>query len=186
MYTYQIAEEYREDLRQLRRQQHDNKREIAWIEQVDKSELKYYQQDRLDELKADNKIISGMISSTEYALFWIESGHEQAAYEKRPITNANKKIRTQLWGEIEHAPFIDQEESERELSEEEQVLIDEVLESLPDIERDVYVSIYGKGNTHEQTAQFVGIPRSSITYRLNRAQKLIDHQLLYGKQTALL
>ena len=185
-YTYQFATDYRGELRQLRRQRDKLIRDKALIKELLNNANGIELELELSKIEADIKIVGGMISSTEYALFWIESGFEQGAYEKRPITNANKQVRTQLWGEVENAPFLQQEESGDPLSEEEQALLEEVLNTLPEIERSVYISIYGKGNTQEQTAEFIGIPCGSVDYRLKRAQSLIDHQLLYGKQIALL
>lgn len=177
-YTYDIASEYRTELQQLRRQHMATKREIAWLRELDEYG------ERLSELEADLKVISGMISSTEYALFWIESGHERMQGEKRPITNLSKKKRTQLWGNIEHSNYLSLEEP-RELSSEELALIDHVMGALSQEERDAYMSIYGKGNSYAETAEYLGVARSTVQRYIERAKKKIDHQLLYGTQMQL-
>lgn len=177
-YTYDISSEYREELKQLRRQHMAVKREVAWLRETDE----YVE--RLSQLEADLKIISGMISSTEYSLFWIESGHERMQGEKRPITNLSKKKRTQLWGNIEHSSYLSLEEP-RELSGEELAFLDNVMGALSQEERDAYISIYGKGNSYAETAEFLGVARSTVQRYIERAKKKIDHQLLYGAQLQL-
>lgn len=183
-YTYDIAKEYREDLRSLNRERFMKNREKEFLKEVKQEERTIEQMERLDELEADIRLIGGMISSTEYALFWIESGHERMAGEKRPITNKSKEQRTQLWGEIEHAKAI-ANESPVELSPEKLQFVEDTLSTLSTREREAYISVYGKGNTQEETAEYLGVSRNAVKMYIGRARAKIDVQLLYGQQTVL-
>lgn len=181
-YTYDIANEYREDLKRLNKEKFSRDRERAFLKEIEYLSMDQLQ--RLTDLEADISQISGMISSTEYALFWIESGHERMAGEKRPITNQSKKKRTQLWGNIEHSKYLSYE-APRELEREELQLIDDVMRELSEVERVAYISIYGKCNTYAKTAEYMNVPRSTVQRYIERAKKKIDHELLYGAQLQL-
>lgn len=183
-YTYDIAKEYREDLTRLNREHFIRNRERGFLREVKQAERTIEDIERLDELEAELKQIGGMISSTEYALFWIESGHERMAGEKRPVTNQSKEQRTQLWGEIEHAKAI-ANEVPSQLSEEELQFVEDTLSTLSTREREAYVSVYGKGNTQEETAEYLGVSRNAVKMYIGRARAKIDAQLLYGQQMAL-
>lgn len=189
-YTYQYADDYREELKQLRVQQFQLKRRVEQLKELldhetEEIELdEYLEEKQLTEV--DLKIVSSMISSTEYALFWIESGYERKAFDKRPVTNRSKKQRTQLWAEIEQARAIESAD-DKELPEETKRLIREIMSVLSDRQKDVYYSIHAKGNTFEETAEYLSMTVSSVQTHLERAKKKIDRQLKYGcVQTGLL
>lgn len=184
-YTYEIAKEYRQDLKALRSQHNTLLRKKALLKEL-KSNVDdfalytdYFEKNKV--VEADLKIVGEMISSTEYALFWIESGHERMPFEKRPITNLSKAQRTQQWGEIEHAKAL-YSEPHSEVSEWELAFIDDILSVLSERERDCYISVFGKLNTQEETAELLGIGKNSVKSYISRARKKIDHQLLYGHQ----
>lgn len=181
-YTYDIASEYREDLKRLSKEKFARDRERAFLKEVE--DLSNEGIERMSEVEAEISLISGMISSTEYALFWIESGHERMAGEKRPITNQSKKKRTQLWGNIEHSQYLSYE-APRELTREELELIDDMMRALSEREREVYLSVYGKGNTQEQTGEYLGIQTGTVKKYLDRARAKIDRELKYGSQGSL-
>lgn len=181
-YTYDIANEYREDLKRLNNEKFAKDRERAFLKEIEDLSIKQFE--RLSEIEANISLIGGMISSTEYSLFWIESGHERMAGEKRPVTNLSKKKRTQLWGNIEHSKYLSYE-APRELEREELELIDDVMRELSEVEREAYISIYGRCNTYAETAEYMNVPRSTVQRYIERAKKKIDHELLYGAQLQL-
>ena len=160
-YTYQIAEEYKKDLKELR------KLHVSCEDDAEKT------------------IISGMISSTEYALFWIQTGHERRPHEKRPVSNLSKEQRTQYWGEVEHSNYLVPEEP-RTLEEWEHEFIEDMLGVLTSQEKDVYIAVYGKENSYSETAEYLGITKSQVQNRIEQARKKLDHALLYGAQKQLI
>lgn len=128
-----------------------------------------------DHSESDYKTIREMISSTEYSLFWVEVGHERKAGEKRSITNLSKEKRTQLWGDIEHSKRLSSE-TPRTITEVEKELIDCVLGLMTEDEREAYVSIYGKGNTYAETAEYMNVARSTVQRYIERAVKKVGSQ----------
>lgn len=159
------ASDYREELKRLRKQQDSYKKRLSTIRSTSER----------NRLENEIKIINGMISSTEYSLFWIEVGHERKAGEKRPITNLSKEKRTQLWGDIEHSKRLSSE-APRTLTEVEKELIDCVLGLMTEDEREAYVSIYGKGNTYAETAEYMNVARSTVQRYIERAVKKVENQ----------
>lgn len=182
-YTYDIASEYREDLKRLNSDKFVRDRERAFLKEIE--DLSIEQIERLSEVEAEISLVNGMISSTEYALFWIESGHERMLGEKRPISNQSKKKRTQLWGNIEHSQYLSYE-APRELVREELELLDDMMRALSEREREVYLSVHGKSNTQEQTAEYLGIQTGTVKKYLDRARAKIDRELKYGSQGSLI
>lgn len=87
-----MIREYKNDLKELR-QNHKT------ITDIDKDV-------RSSDDERDKSIIAGAITSTEYALFWIENSFE------RPVINSpskpSKGNREQLWGNVEHSKGIEQ------------------------------------------------------------------------------
>ena len=104
-----------------------------------KNDLKALRKQRLrEELRKnhnDKSIVSQMISSTEYSLFWLSNGYERPIIDNSP-TKQSKCKREQLWGEMEHAKGIEQgvwdvyswEETETD------TLTDKQLEKMVDVE----------------------------------------------------
>lgn len=86
-----IVEQYKKDLKELRSKK--------LVEENFEKETK--------EKSSDKPILSSMITSTEYSLFWLQNGYEKPITDNSP-TKQSKGKREQLWGEIEHAKGIEQ------------------------------------------------------------------------------
>ena len=114
-----LVDQYKSDLKELRRKK--------IIEDNFEKETK--------EKSSDKPILSSMISSTEYSLFWLSNGYERPIIDNSP-TKQSKCKREQLWGEMEHAKGIEQgvwdvyswEETETD------TLTDKQLEKMVDVE----------------------------------------------------
>lgn len=154
--------------------------------------VKEYQKD-LKELRRRHKaseddgkktVLSGMISSTEYAMFWIESGHERRPGETYSVTKLSKSQRTQLWGQIEHAPMIELDKPVK-VSVDLENKLNDILSVLSEREREVYLSIVVALNTQEETAEIIGVERGTVKKYLDRAREKITQQVTYGYQQTL-
>ena len=86
-----IVDKYKSDLKELRRKK--------LIEDNFEKETK--------RKSSDKPILSSMISSTEYSLFWLHNGHERPIVDNSP-TKLSKAKREQIWGNVEHAQSIEQ------------------------------------------------------------------------------
>ena len=86
-----IVDQYKSDLKELRRKK--------LIEDNFEKETK--------EKSSDKPILSSMITSTEYSLFWLQNGHERPIADNSP-TKLSKAKREQIWGNVEHAKSIEQ------------------------------------------------------------------------------
>lgn len=86
-----IVDQYKSDLKELRRKK--------LMEDNFEKETK--------RKSSDKPILSSMITSTEYSLFWLQNGHERPIVDNSP-TKLSKAKREQIWGNVEHAKSIEQ------------------------------------------------------------------------------
>lgn len=96
-----IVQEYKNDLKSLRRQHTAiASRNETITHKILGKERQKKDDRRSDADKRDQRILAEMISSTEYALFWLQNGHEQP-YAKPARSSLPKHMRDQLWGDID-------------------------------------------------------------------------------------
>lgn len=180
-----MIKEYRRDLKLLRKQHRTitSKRYKTVL-----NGKKIVVDDRSSIEKHDQKILAEAISSTEYALFWLENGHEKQ-WDESNVTNLSKDQRTQLWGDLEaleaYCDIKIQDDNKRELSTEEKEVINEVWESLDNIEKEVFYSIYGLMNTQEQTAEYLHMSERMIKYSVQKIKNKINYYNNVGLQMSL-
>lgn len=155
VFKAETIKEYKDDLKRLRKEL--NKK---------RSESEY-------------KTIREMISSTEYALFWIENGRERKFGDKYSVTRMSKEKRTESWGNIEWAKAVTPE-TPKELTKEEQELSNIIISLLSEREKEVYLSVYGHSNTREQTAEYLGIQTGTLKKYLDRARNKVLKEIQYG------
>lgn len=95
-----MIEAYKEDIKAIRKQ-------IKMIQKKKTVVLDVQNQDKLVDLrtaqdKQDLTTLNEMLSSTQYALWWLKNGHEKPQ-SLQEIAKQNQKNRTQLWGDIDGA-----------------------------------------------------------------------------------
>ena len=95
-----IIEDYKDDIKSIRKQ-------IKMIQKKKAVALDDKNQDKLVDMwtaqdKQDLTTLNGMLSSTQYALWWLKNGHERPQ-SLQEIAKQNKKKRTQLWGDMDGA-----------------------------------------------------------------------------------
>lgn len=172
-----LINEYRRDLKDLKRQHNaiTSKRYTYKVKDHSKEVSKIHDDRTAEELSAQ-KTLAEAIDSTEYALFWLINGHERR-FDEKGITDLSKEQRTQYWGDIKELESYYKLTNEvvevRELTDDEQQVLTEVLGLLDMTEKDVFISIYAKQNTEEETANYLNMTKSAVKYYKKRVQKKI-------------
>lgn len=153
-----IVQEYRKDLKLLRQQR---------------------VREDLKKNETDKSVVGSMISSTEYSLYWIETGFERPLVDNSP-TKLSKGKREQLWGEIEHAKGIEQgvwdihswEESEEDVLTEKQtdrmIDVDSIMSKFSNQELNVFYLRHQALFEVENIAEELGITEKAVEKTLER------------------
>ncbi|WP_413524040.1 hypothetical protein [Carnobacterium divergens] len=129
--------------------------------------------------KARAKELGSIISSSEYSIQWLLDAKEPG--NRREIGRRSRYQRTELWGEIEAAALKNYRDSDLEsLTTEDKKMLEEILSCLSAREYEAYVSIFGKGNSYQETANFMSISKSTVQTLINRSNKKIEGILVYG------
>lgn len=171
-YADELATEYKEGLEELRKQRDELK-----------LKLQKYQETGATEKLNDIRLLGGMISDMEYSIRWLESAREPGS--KRGISNRSRYQRTQLWAEIDilsmQAYRTQSEPDGRELTEEENDRMSEILSILSEREKEAYTYIHAEGHTYAETAYYMGISRGTVQSLVNRAKAKIQDKLDVGQ-----
>ncbi|MBP1040381.1 hypothetical protein I6N95_05070 [Vagococcus sp. BWB3-3] len=125
---------------------------------------------------SDVSKINSIISSTEYSLFWLETGKEKRAGERRETRDSYDQ-RTTLRERIEDVEKNHRILSSHGVSGPVKLFIDEVMSQLSDRQRECYESVYLKGNTFDQTAKYLQISKGTVSTYIERADKKIQQYL---------
>lgn len=134
--------------------------------------------------KARAKELGSIISSSEYSIKWLRDAKEPG--NRREIGRKSRYQRTEYWGDIEAKAIINyRDESSENLTEEDKVILHEILSCLSAREYEAYVSIFGKGNSYQETANFMGIAKSSVQTLINRGIIKIDSIIKNGTNILL-
>lgn len=187
----ELAQEYANDLKPLRERysllktQRDN-----YLKYVKECEEKQ-EWASADEYKAEYinyrqrcKEVGAIISSSQYSIQWLRNGHEPQGpgISKLPYTKREQQV-----GDIDQAlTYLNTlETTYPEMSEDELAELNGFLNMLSPREKDVFVSIRGKNNTHKQTAEYLGISESAMYSYLRRAEEKIEKALDNSLQMSL-
>ncbi|MEG0678937.1 MAG: sigma-70 family RNA polymerase sigma factor [Carnobacterium sp.] len=139
-----------------------------------------------DEHSDDLRLLGGMISDMEHAIEWLETAREPGT--RRTISNRSRYQRTSLWGDIEHLSLMVYEEQQRlePISNDQLNELDAALAKLPASERAVFVAVVGKGLSHSEAADYLGIQKDTLKTYLKRAKKKIEKMQDKGYQLQLI
>lgn len=187
----ELAQEYANDLKPLRavysflKDRRDNcQRLVTECEEHQAWELAEEFNAEYIDYRQRCKDIGAIISSSQYSIQWLRTKHEpqgpgvsKLPYTKREIQvdDVDKVLTLQNTFEITYP----------NLTEDELAEVHSFLSMLSERERDVFVSIRGKGNTHSQTARYLGISESAMYSYLRRAEEKIDKKLNNALQMSL-
>lgn len=194
-----IEESYRQDLRQLRKQHKAiaSKRQIVRQKILGKNH-DYLMDDRTDTEKRDQRILAEMISSTEYALFWIQTGNEHP-YDKPSRSSLPKHKRDQLWASMddliqlragkdpaaeiwndyERHGALDKQKEERLAQTK------EVISTLSPREQELFHLRYAVMLSESEAAEKMGVELGTVKAMAQRIREKIERYFKLGYQMSL-
>lgn len=193
-----IVDEYREDLKSLRRQHAKISKQNKTITYKVLGEERQRKEDLRSAIdKRDQRIVAEMISSTEYALFWLENGYEQP-YDK-PSSSLPKYLRDQLWGDIDECikwrgikssrelMFEDWERSSEKDSEKQLQLeqVNEIVSTFSSREKELFELKYAAMLSDQECAAKMDLAKGTIKSMSQRIRDKIDRYFEYGHQISL-
>lgn len=187
----ELEREYRDDLKQIKRRLERAKERLAYLSNYKKEcenqkkwdEMKRIRDERL-ELKEEIRILGSIVSSSMYSIEWLRDAREPG--RRREISRQSRYQRTQHWSDMDIAVFNKfRSEEPEELSEEELRKLNDYLRELTQNEKDAIYSVIGKGNSYQETADFMGVSRSTVQSYVNRGMEKINNAMNYGAQTSL-
>lgn len=184
-----LIQEYKSDLKEARRQH----RRIAKKKyQFKKNGKKVTIDDRTaDDLK-EQSIYAEIISSTKYALYWLEHGVErpldEEAAKKIPKYRRAKHITNM--DRVSYEVYINQCETvaESPVSEDKKemmIQLKELLSTFSERERDLFDYIHNQQLTYGEAADQMGIKVGTAKSMSQRIRNKIDNYFEYGHQIAL-
>lgn len=194
-----IEELYRQDLRQLRKQHKaiSSKRQIVHHKILGKNQC-FLEDNRTDVEKRDQRIIAEMVSSTEYALFWIQTGNEQP-YDKPSRSSLPKHKRDQLWASMDDliqlrvgkdlaAEVWNNYERKNALDmqkEERLAQTKEVISTLSPREQELFHLRYAAMLSESEAAEKMGVELGTVKAMAQRIREKIERYFKIGYQMSL-
>lgn len=173
-----LIEEYKEDLREASR----HHRKIARKDKCDKTPEEVVEQSRYAEI----------ISSTKYALYWLEHGIERPLDEEsakkipkhrraKHITNMDKVSYDVYLNQYE-APV---QEVYSESKKDQSVQVKEIFSTFSKREEDLFYYIHTVGMTYGEAAKQMNIEVGTVKSMSQRIKNKIDRYFEYGHQISL-
>lgn len=121
------------------------------------------------------KLINQIVSSTRYSIQWLETGREPG--NRREITRQSVYQRTVCFDNLDVPAFNQFRIDSHLLSEEEHGRLEKLLDILSLREREAIQSVVGRQNTFAETADYLGISRSSVQVYVNRGMRKLHDSL---------
>ncbi len=184
-----LIQEYKSDLKDASRQH----RRIAKKKyQIEKNGRLETIDDRTAEDIKEQSIYAEIISSTKYALYWLEHGIErpldEEAAKKIPKYRRAKHITNM--DKISYEIYCNQYESARNypITEEKQemlIQLKELLSTFSERERDLFDYIHNQQLTYAEAAEKMDIKVGTAKSMSQRIRNKIDAYLEYGHQISL-
>jgi positive control factor len=121
----------------------------------------------------DINAIAGMISDLEFALEWMRSGRNPEA--KRGVDKTGVYLTDPAILDVLPVPNIIKSVA-KEITDFNRELIDDALCTLTSREKDIFFMIKVEGLTYENTADLLGVKKSTVQTHLERAEKKIEQR----------
>lgn len=191
-----MIDAYKDDIKAIRKQ-------IKMIQRKKTVELDRQSQDSLVGMckaqdKQDLTTLNEMLSSTQYALWWLKNGHEKPQ-SLQDMEKKNQVKRTQLWGDIDGAIQHHGVKSFRELDflaslkEEEKhwekqerlIQIKEILAILSPREKEFFLLKHEAILTEEECAEKMNVELGTVKSMAQRIRNKIEFYFENPCQTAL-
>jgi positive control factor len=121
----------------------------------------------------DVNAITSMISDLEYALEWMRSGRNPDA--KRGVDKSGVYLTDPSILDVLPVPNVFKSVA-KEITDFNRELIDDALCTLTSREKDIFFMIKVEGLTYENTADLLGVKKSTVQTHLERAEKKIEQR----------
>jgi positive control factor len=121
----------------------------------------------------DINVISSMISDLEYALEWMRSGRNPDS--RRGIDKKGVYLTDPAILDVLPVPNIFKSMA-KEITDFDREIIDDALCTLTSREKDIFFMIKVEGLTFENTADLLGVKKSTVQTHLERAEKKIEQR----------
>ncbi|MEG0286005.1 MAG: sigma factor-like helix-turn-helix DNA-binding protein [Vagococcus sp.] len=189
-YADELEQEYRNDLKGVRRRLEFLKKKESYLSKLKKDceeqgkwkKIPIIVEERADARKRI-KILGEVVSSSMYSIEWLRDAKEPGA--RREISRRSRYQRTVYWSDMDRQTFNEFRGGYDNLTDDDLLKLKEFMTELTDREKDVVVSVVGKGNSYQETADFIGISKSSVRTYLDRGMNKINIALTRGSQTTL-
>lgn len=191
-----MIDAYKDDIKAIRKQ-------IEMIQKKKMVALEVQNQENLVDMrtaqdKQDLTTLTEILSSTQYALWWLKNGHEKPQ-SLQGIAKQNQKKRTQLWGDIDGAIQHHGVKSSRELDflaslkeegknwekQERLIQIKEVLAILSPREKEFFLLKHEAILTEEECAEKMHVELGTVKSMAQRIRNKIEFYFENPCQTSL-
>lgn len=192
-----LIDEYKLDLKILREQHRKiaAKKIQSKHKVLGKTQVKVDDQRTADE-KVQQRILASMISSTEYALQWLQSGHEKRQPDN---TSIPKRLREQLWADVDGCikwrnsknveSLLWEDSKKKERNSEKKNLqteqVNEIVSTFSDREKELFLLKYTAMLTEEECAEKMDITVGTVKSMSQRIRDKIECYFEYGHQMQL-
>jgi len=176
-----LIKEYQTTLKGMRRQKVQLKTKMMYLNKLAERDPENIEaREEIQRLKAESRVYNEMESDLLFALEWMKSGHmpgirrgieRRAAYQ---IDKPMDPLLMQRYFRSEETEYSwDKEEKENCIAYSEQQLIDEMLNSLTEKEKEFYLMSRGNAMTYAAIARNCKLSRQTVQTTVKRAEKKI-------------
>lgn len=189
-YADELEREYINDLEGVKHRLEFLKKKEAYLSKLKKEceeqgkwkKIPIIVEERADARKRI-KILGEVISSSMYSIEWLRDAKEPGA--RREISNRSRYQRTQLWSNMDLVVVNKFRFDSENLSDDDLEKLDDYMSCLTDREKEAINSVVAKGNSYQETADYMGVSRSTIQSYVNRGMEKLNKSLIDGAQTSL-
>lgn len=194
-----IIEGYEQDLQDLRlKHRLIAKKKVKVVHKVLGREKITWDDQRTPEEKQTQMLLSSMITSTEFALYWLKNGHSRRV-EMSAGNSLPKYLREQLWSNVDecikyrglkHQDRLTSEDEERNevRDQKKEVMMDqlkEILSLLSDRERQLFILKHTAMISDVECATKLELAPGTVKSMQQRIRNKIDRYFEYGHQMSL-
>lgn len=190
-----MIDAYKDDIKSIRKQIQMIKKKTVMEDSQNENKFVYTSTARD---KQDLTVLNEMLSSTQYALWWIKNGYEKP-HSLQEMAKQNQKKRTQLWGDIDGAmqyhgvktakelDFMASVTNEKQNLEKQEHLtqIKEILSILSPREKEFFLLKHEAILTEEECAEKMKIEIGTIKSMAQRIRNKIEFYFENPCQTSL-
>lgn len=194
-----IIESYEKDL-QVLRQQHRliARKKVKEVHKILGKEKVTWNDQRTPAERRSQALLSSMITSTEFSLYWLKNGHQRRA-GMTAGKSIPKYLREQLWGDVDDCikyrgtkdqyRLASEDERRNEVRDLKKELmmdqLEEILSLLSDREKQLFILKHTAMLSDQECAAKMELAPGTIKSMQQRIRNKIDRYFEYGHQMSL-